>query len=219
LKARLIAVVVTHAVLITALSLHGQSRVTKTGSPNVQMPGNASATAAPTHYVGSEACKKCHLDVYNGWRQARMANVLRDPQENPDAVLGDSVHPDPLRTFGLDQVAFVYGSRYKQRYFTKRADDYFPLPAQWDIAKKRWLPYHVEAGTDWWVPYYGSANSDRPTGPTCDGCHSVNYDIQTKQVTEWNVGCEKCFMGRAASMWPTPGRHRQSRDARLCAGK
>jgi predicted CXXCH cytochrome family protein len=32
----------------------------------------------------------------------------------------------------------------------------------------------------------------RPTGPTCDGCHSVNYDIHTKQVTEWNVGCERC---------------------------
>jgi predicted CXXCH cytochrome family protein len=32
----------------------------------------------------------------------------------------------------------------------------------------------------------------RPTGPTCDGCHSVNYNIHTKQVTEWNVGCERC---------------------------
>jgi predicted CXXCH cytochrome family protein len=32
----------------------------------------------------------------------------------------------------------------------------------------------------------------RPTGPTCDGCHSVNYDVATKKVTEWNVGCEKC---------------------------
>jgi predicted CXXCH cytochrome family protein len=32
----------------------------------------------------------------------------------------------------------------------------------------------------------------RPTGPLCDGCHSVNYNIQDKTVTEWNVGCEKC---------------------------
>ena len=30
----------------------------------------------------------------------------------------------------------------------------------------------------------------RPTGPLCDGCHSTNYDIETKEVTEWNVGCE-----------------------------
>ena len=121
-----------------------------------------------------------------------MANILRDPKEHPEAVLGDFVHDDPIRTFGLDQVAFVYGSRFKQRYFTRRGDDYYPLPAQWDVKKGRWLPYHVEPGTDWWVPFYGPTNFDRPTGPTCDGCHSVNYNIETKQVTEWNVGCEKC---------------------------
>ena len=32
----------------------------------------------------------------------------------------------------------------------------------------------------------------RPTGPTCDGCHSVDYNIHTKKVLEWNVGCERC---------------------------
>ena len=51
-----------------------------------------------------------------------MANVVRDPKEHPDAVLGDFVRPDPIRTFGLDDVAFVYGSRYKQRFFTKIGD-------------------------------------------------------------------------------------------------
>lgn len=144
------------------------------------------------HYVGSEACRKCHTSAYESWKQTRMANVVRDPKAHPEAVLGDFTHPNPLVTFTLDQVAFVYGSRWKQRYFIKRGDDYYPLPAQWDIEKQRWLPYHVEAGTDWWTPFYGSTNFDRPTGPTCDGCHSVNYNIETKQVTEWNVGCEKC---------------------------
>ena len=140
MRTRLIAVV-TNAVLISCLLLHGQSRGTSTGSPNVQMPGYASPAAAPAHYVGSEACKKCHLDVYRGWKQTRMASVVRNPREHPDAVLGDFAHPDPLRTFDLDEVAFVYGSRYKQCYFTKRGDDYFPLPAQWDITRKRWLPH------------------------------------------------------------------------------
>jgi predicted CXXCH cytochrome family protein len=86
----------------------------------------------------------------------------------------------------------VYGSKWKQRFFTKKGDDYFVQPAQWDVAKKRWLPYHVEPGTDWWVPFYGATNAERPTGPLCDGCHSVNYNVETHQVTEWNVGCEKC---------------------------
>jgi predicted CXXCH cytochrome family protein len=46
----------------------------------------------------------------------------------------------------------------------------------------------------------------RPTGPTCDGCHSVNYDIHTKQVTEWNVGCERCHgPGSEHVTHPSPG--------------
>jgi predicted CXXCH cytochrome family protein len=107
-------------------------------------------------------------------------------------VLGDFKHANPIVNFTPDQIAFVYGSRWKQRYFTKRGDDYYPLPAQWDVARGIWVPYHVEAGTDWWTPFYGPTNFDRPTGPTCDGCHSVNYNIAAKTVTEWNVGCEKC---------------------------
>ncbi len=94
--------------------------------------------------------------------------------------------------FTKDQVAFVYGSIWKQRYFTKIGDDYFPEPAQWDVTNKKWLPYFVPNGGDWWAPFYPPDNMKRPTGPTCDGCHSVDYNIQTKQVAEWNVGCERC---------------------------
>jgi len=158
----------------------------------VLLAAGTSAQEPKPHFVGSESCKRCHTTEYDNWKKTRMANVVRDPKEHPEAVLGDFEHEDPVRTFGLDEVAFVYGSRWKQRYFTKRGNDYFPLPAQWDVKKRRWLPYHVEAGADWWVPFYGPTNFDRPTGPTCDGCHSVNYNIETKQVTEWNVGCEKC---------------------------
>ena len=152
----------------------------------------APASTPEPHFVGSEACRSCHQQAYDGWKTTRMANVVRDPKQHPEAVFGDFTHPDPAVTFKLDQVAFVYGSRYKQRYWARLGDDYYVLPAQWDIDKKKWLPFHVEAGTDWWVPHYGPNNTDRPTGPLCDGCHTVNYDIQAKQPTEWNVGCEKC---------------------------
>jgi predicted CXXCH cytochrome family protein len=164
-----------------------------------QLPRAATAGSTPqdaprpgAQYTGSESCKPCHLEAYEGWKKSRMANILLDPRVHPEAVVGDFAHPDPLRTFTLDDVAFTYGGRFKQRYFTRRGDNLYPLPAQWDVQKRRWLPYHVEAGTDWWVPYYGPTNFDRPTGPTCDGCHSVNYNIKTHAVTEWNVGCEKC---------------------------
>ena len=143
-------------------------------------------------YVGSATCKKCHEEIYGRWSKSRMANVVRDPREHPDAIIPDLSKPDPLVTFTKDDIAFVYGSRWKQRYFTKIGDDYFPEPAQWDVTHKMWKKYFVRNGTDWWATLYPPDNFKRPTGPLCDGCHSVNYDIATKKVSEWNVGCEKC---------------------------
>jgi predicted CXXCH cytochrome family protein len=54
----------------------------------------------------------------------------------------------------------------------------------------------------------------RPTGPLCDGCHSVNYDIATKTVTEWNVGCEKCH-GPGSAHVRQPSRSNIVNPARL----
>ena len=143
------------------------------------------------HYVGSAACAKCHATLYERWKKTPMANVVRDPREHPDAIIPD-LKTNPFGRFSTEQVALVYGSIWKQRYLTKIGDSYYPLPAQWDIRNHVWRPYHVARGTDWWTAYYPDDNLQRPTGTTCDGCHSVGYDIRTKQVAEWNVGCERC---------------------------
>lgn len=148
--------------------------------------------AAAAHYVGSGSCRKCHQAIYARWEKTPMANVVRDPKAHPEAILPD-FGTNTVAKFTRDQVAFVYGSKWKQRYFTKIGDDYYPLPAQWDVGNKKWMKYHVpDTGADWWTAYYPSDNLQRPTGPTCDGCHSVSYDIHSKQVSEWNVGCERC---------------------------
>jgi predicted CXXCH cytochrome family protein len=143
-----------------------------------------------------------------------MANVVRDPQAHPDAIIPDLSRRDPLVTFTKDQIAFVYGSKWKQRYFTKIGDDYFPLPAQWDVTHRQWRPYMVASGTDWWTAFYPADNMKRPTGPLCDGCHSVNYDVRTKAVTEWNVGCEKCH-GPGSNHIAQPSRANIVNPARL----
>jgi predicted CXXCH cytochrome family protein len=149
-------------------------------------------TASAAHYVGSAACQKCHAEIFDRWKKTPMANVVRDPREHPDAITPNLATNNVSPKFTKDQVAFVYGSVWKQRYFTKIGDDYFPEPAQWDVTHKVWRPYMVANGTDWWAPFYPPDNRKRPTGPTCDGCHSVDYNIQTRQVAEWNVGCERC---------------------------
>ena len=156
-----------------------------------QEAAQQTATVNSAHYVGSKACQKCHAEIYESWRRTPMANIVRDPREFPDAIIPD-LATNTVSKFTKDDVALVYGSVWKQRYFTKRGDDYFPEPAQWDITTRVWRPYFVAKGTDWWEPFYPPDNMQRPTGPTCDGCHSVDYDIHTKQVAEWNVGCEKC---------------------------
>ena len=154
----------------------------------------AAASAAPAgrtaHYTGSAACQKCHAEIYEHWRQTPMANVVRDPRAHPDAIIPDLSQTNALVNFTKADIALVYGSIWKQRYFKKVGDDYFVLPAQWDVIHKNWKPYFVK--DDWWAPLYPPDNFRRPTGPLCDGCHSVNYNINTKTVTEWNVGCERC---------------------------
>jgi len=176
------------------------------------LPGLVWAQTA--HYAGSAACRTCHPAVYDRWKNTRMANVVRDPKEHPDAIIPDLGKADPLLTFKKDDIAFVYGSKWKQRYFQKVGDDYYPLPAQWDVNHKIWRAYLVKEGTDWWVPFYPGDNATRPTGPLCDGCHSVNYNIQTKQVTEWNVGCEKCH-GPGAEHVAKPSRANIVNPSRL----
>ncbi len=151
-----------------------------------------STIMASAHYTGSQSCQKCHQEIYAHWKKTPMANVVRDPHEHPEAITPD-LATNSVAKFTKDQVAFVYGSLWKQRYFSKVGDDYFLLPVQWVFADHSWRPYHVpDKGGDWWTAFYPSDNMQRPTGPTCDGCHSVGYDIHTRQVAEWNVGCERC---------------------------
>jgi predicted CXXCH cytochrome family protein len=184
-----------------------------------RLPTVASLEPAPTgasqqsvvlraHYVGSAACQSCHREIYARWLKTRMANVVRDPKLHPDAIIPDLSKPNPLVVFSAKDIALVYGSHWKQRYFRRAGNDYFPLSAQWDVTNKTWLAYHVPDTADWWAKLYPDPgdNSQRPTGPLCDGCHSVNYDIKTKAVTEWNVGCEQCHgAGSAHVADPRPG--------------
>src|SRR3990172_6436441 len=92
-------------------------------------------------FVGSETCETCHQATYERWKKTLMANVLVDAKERPDWVLGDFSRPNPLVTFRKEDIAFTYGSKWKQRYYTKVGDDYFVFPAQWDVAARMWRRY------------------------------------------------------------------------------
>jgi len=165
------------------------------GRQQQDVAGQQASAVLAAHYVGSKACQSCHQDIYARWQKTAMANVLRDPKVHPDAIAADpATAPEELR-FSKDDVAFSYGSKWKQRYWKKSGDTYVPLLAQWNFETKKWSKYHVADAGDWWAKHYPDPkgdNSARPTAPLCDGCHSVDFNIDTKQPHEWNVGCETC---------------------------
>ena len=145
-----------------------------------------------------------------------MANVVRDPQKHPEAVEGDFSKPNPLVTFKLSDVAFTYGDKWKQRYFYKRGND-FVYPAQWDVQNRTWRAYHPAAGTDWWVALSGRQRQ-RPTGPLCDGCHSVNYNSQTKTSSSGTSVTKNVMVpGRIMFEQPSRSQCRQSGARRFRA--
>ena len=67
---------------------------------------------------------------------------------------------------------------------------------KWDVTHGAWKRYFVPNNADWWAPLYPPDNFKRPTGPLCDGCHSVNYDIATKTVSEWERRLRKVSRSR-----------------------
>ena len=95
-----------------------------------------------------------------------------------------------------DQVAFAYGSKWKQRYFTKVGDDYFPLGAQWDVTHKQWRLYRRGQHRLVGAALSGRQRSGRPAA--FDGCHSVNYNVQTKPVAS-GTSAARSATGRQAS--------------------
>ncbi len=108
-----------------------------TGCMNSHPPRQETGTKT---FVGSPACRECHKSIYDRWQTTLMANVVQDPKSHPKAIVADFTTPNPLVTFKPEDVDFTYGTKWKQRYWKKRGDDYFVFPGQWDVRPKMWRP-------------------------------------------------------------------------------
>jgi hypothetical protein len=75
-----------------------------------------------------------------------MANVVTEPRAHPEVILPDLDKGDPLLTFKKEDIAFVYGSKWKQRCFQKVGDDFFPLGAQWERNSSSLAPLPCREG-------------------------------------------------------------------------
>ncbi len=141
-------------------------------------PGWGQAAAG---YVGSDRCGGCHEEKYFSWRQTLHAKMIQNPATQPEAIVGDFNRIDPDRTFGLNDVAYTIGSRWKQRYLTQNENgDFYILPAQWN----------VEA--DEWAAYKPATWQDNEWRQSCGSCHVTGLDTQSWGFAEFGVGCESC---------------------------
>jgi mono/diheme cytochrome c family protein len=158
-------------------------------------------TIDAARYVGSAQCAKCHREIYEHWRKTPMANVVRDPREHPEAIIPD-LTTDLIAHFKKEDVAFVYGSVWKQRYFTKIGDDYF--------RSLRSGTSRIEYGghISWRIERTGGRRCIRKT--TCRGRQGRPAMAAIRWTTtyrrnRWRSGMwdAKSAMGQAASTWRT----------------
>ncbi len=152
-------------------------------------------------YVGSETCALCHANTFATFKQTWHQMILR-PTESV-ITLGDFSSQDPDLTFTLDDVEWVLGGQYKQRYLTEIDGELYVLPAEWNLQTGEWVAYEVE---DW---------RSRRYSQYCAGCHTTGYDATTQTWVEPGVGCEACHGPGADHVAATGDRARIINPAEL----
>jgi hypothetical protein len=154
--------------------------------------------AAKAEFVGSEKCGGCHVAEYKSWKDSLHAKMV---QPKADGMLKDAwtawatdgKNPGPTKVnltgapAKLDDVVFVVGTHWKQRYLVKdpAGTGHLFLDKQWNRMTKAWEPYGQK--NDWET--------------NCATCHATGYRVlavdDKKNVTKYsysekNIGCEAC---------------------------
>lgn len=150
-------------------------------------------------FVGSDACAGCHQAAYQSWKgtlHSRMVLPLREGllKDAGDKWASDGKNAGPTKgnidgnMYKLDDVVYVVGTKWKQRYLVKNT-----ITGNHQFMDKQWNRY-----TRLWEPY-GQAN-DWET--QCATCHTTGYRVLAQDekngavtksaYSERNVGCEAC---------------------------
>ncbi len=154
-------------------------------------------TASPKAFVGSDTCKKCHLEHFDSWQMTLHSRMLQDAKANEDAFvinideatiradlakLGDKlkVPAEDIYVPKKDEILYTIGSQWKQRYLVKKDGTLYIAPVQYNIDSNEWVNYHE---ADW---------KERPWMLKCGGCHATGVDLDKGEFIEPGVGCEAC---------------------------
>lgn len=163
------------------------------------LTAGAGAADSKKEFVGSEKCKGCHAEEYKSWKgtfhakmlQPRKGGILKEAMEK---WATDGTNPGPTKgnvtgeAFKLDDVQYVIGSKWKQRYLVKNSQtgNLQFMDKQFNRLSSKWEGYGQK--NDW--------------NTQCATCHTTGYritayDEKAKKTTksefaELNVGCEAC---------------------------
>jgi cytochrome c5 len=160
----------------------------------------AGAAKAPKkEFVGSETCKKCHAEEIKSWKetfhskiiQTKKAGILKDvvakwttDGKNPGPTVGNF----DAKKYTIEDVQYVIGSKWKQRYLVKNEQS-----GGWQFLNKQFNRLTGE-----WEGYGNKNDWDS----SCTTCHTTGYRITKLDEksgktlkSEWSelgVGCEAC---------------------------
>ncbi|ABL01091.1 multiheme c-type cytochrome [Pelobacter propionicus] len=150
-------------------------------------------------FVGSEKCRSCHIQEYNSWKESYHAKIVRPRKagmlkEAFEKWTSDGTGPGPTKgnitgkAHTLDDVQYVVGSRWKQRYLVKneQTGNLQFMDKQFNRLSGMWENYGQK--NDW--------------DTQCATCHTTgyritSYDEKAKRTTgstfsERGIGCEAC---------------------------
>ncbi len=150
-------------------------------------------------YAGSAKCMTCHSEEYKSWQESWHAKIVRAKKgailkEAVEKWASDGTNPGPTvgnvtgQTFTLDDVQYVVGSRWKQRYLVRneQTGNLQFMNMQMNRASGKWEKYGQK--NDW--------------NTMCATCHTTGYRITDydekagrtvkSDFVEMGVGCEAC---------------------------
>ena len=159
----------------------------------------AAAATKKKEFVGSEKCKSCHAEEYKSWKETFHAKMLQPRKrgilkEAVEKWATDGTNPGPTKgnvtgvVLKLDDVQYVVGSKWKQRYLVKndQTGNLQFMDKQFNRLSGKWENYGQK--NDW--------------NTQCATCHTTGYRITAyddkakktvkSEFVEMNVGCEAC---------------------------
>ncbi|TLN02561.1 hypothetical protein FDZ71_13030, partial [bacterium] len=80
-------------------------------------------------FVGSDACARCHVEIYKEWKKTPHARMVGDAKKSPETVRADFSSRAP---FGREVVALSLGSHWSQRYVEEVEGELYVKGAGWN---------------------------------------------------------------------------------------